>query len=356
LQALWEQRIQDLREYKRIHGHCNVAVKGKDGDLGKFVMNQRYYYKTSFDVHGMKNSLTSERIEDLEKLGFVWTLKGKREGDKFLTNKEKWERNIEELIKYKDKFGHVNVAKSGEYVELGQFVGNQRYFYRRYLKGESNSLTEDRINRLSDLGFEWKARNKGAMGSLVHISSKKTTDGTQVVEKDREIALPDGSVIDCATKESSQKRFFIVDGSHLLETTTKTYTTKIEKCVIPSQYIVQMDVNPDIKPALPGTPNVFDLEKKKTYLDGSSVVITTVKSLNKRLLLCEDNADILETITTTITTKVEQSYIPDESKGTIEMQLAVEPIVQEVELSTEHEKNTGKQAIIERKHTNRLDV
>ena len=54
----------ELKEYKKIHGHCNVSIKGNDKELGKFVMNQRYYYKTRLE--GQKNSLTAERIKDLE--------------------------------------------------------------------------------------------------------------------------------------------------------------------------------------------------------------------------------------------------------------------------------------------------
>ena len=84
LKAQWEQRLRgeimilylplhqtrsktkiitELREFKDQHGHCNVGVKGANGELGKFVMNQRYYYKTRAE---QKNSLTPERIKDLE--------------------------------------------------------------------------------------------------------------------------------------------------------------------------------------------------------------------------------------------------------------------------------------------------
>ena len=45
-----------------------------------------------------------------------------------------------ELKAFKSKFGHVNVPRSKEFTDLGQFVGNQRYFYRRRLVGEKNRL------------------------------------------------------------------------------------------------------------------------------------------------------------------------------------------------------------------------
>lgn len=312
LQSMWEARIQELQEYKNQHGHCNVPRKEGNGDLGKFVMNQRYYYKTR---HEHKNSLTPERIQDLENLGFVWTLKGRTQG--YLTNDEKWERNVNELKKFKEKFGHVSVTKSGEYTELGQFVGNQRYFYRRRLKGESTSLTDDRIKVLSDLGFGWRAPNKGGEGDdpKAHVSSKMK-GSSQVVEKDREITLPDGSTINCTTKESSQKRLVILeDGSHALETTTKIYTTKVQKIVIPSED-VEEDVDLNIETnstALPGDLNVLRSHNRATYPDGSSVLCTSEESSNKRLYVLEDETHLLEITTTTTATRVERSVLPGES-------------------------------------------
>ena len=57
--------ISELKDYKTIHGHCNVPTKTHK-ELGKFVMNQRHYYKAR--IAGQKNSLTPERINDLEEV------------------------------------------------------------------------------------------------------------------------------------------------------------------------------------------------------------------------------------------------------------------------------------------------
>ena len=58
----------ELKAFKDIHGHCNVPIKGKDKDLSKWIMNQRYYYKSRLE--GKKNSLTPERIQELESVRF----------------------------------------------------------------------------------------------------------------------------------------------------------------------------------------------------------------------------------------------------------------------------------------------
>ncbi|KAL7549857.1 hypothetical protein ACHAWF_013118 [Thalassiosira exigua] len=313
LKSHWERRLEELREFKKVHGHCNVPIRGNE-ELGKFVMNQRYYYKTR--SQGQKNSLTPERIRDLEELGFVWSIKGKRGHDgEFLSNEEKWERNVEELKKFKEKFGHVNVSRKGEHTELGQFVGNQRYCYRRRLKGEPSSLTDERIKILSDLGLEWNAKKHADKADI----SVRAYDGTQVVEKGRDIALPDGSTINCSTKESSTKRLVVLeDSSHMLEITTKTYATKTERILVPpdeesieSGVDVDRDADADADadarpPPFPGTPNVFNSAKSAIFADRSNVAFSLEESSTKRLIVLPGKAHLLETTTMTCTTKVER--------------------------------------------------
>mmetsp|Transcript_13816 Transcript_13816/g.33438 ORF Transcript_13816/g.33438 Transcript_13816/m.33438 type:complete len:556 (+) Transcript_13816:179-1846(+) len=329
LQTQWEERLQELQEYKRDYGDLNVPLReGKYKELGKWVMNQRYYYKTRLE--GQKNSLTLERIQDLDNIGFLWTIKGKREGDHFLSNEEKWKRNVKELTKFKEQFGHVNVIKSGKYTELGQFVANERYHYRRRLKGESNSLTMDRIKTLNDLGFEWKVRKRGAASKF--DLSLKTQGDAQVVEKDKEINLTDGSTIDYTTKENSEKRFVVLsDGFCALETSTKIYTTKIEKIVLPPEEVLNAPddivINPDTRPpSLPGGKNVYNSENLMTYPDGSSVLRTLEESTEKRLIVLDSDSQLLEITTVTCITKIEKTRLPEESKIPIEMQSVAEPL------------------------------
>lgn len=236
-----------------------------------------------------------------------------------------------ELTKFKAKFGHVNVAKSGDYVALGQFCGNQRYFNRRRLKGETTSLTDDRIQILSKMGFGWKVKNKDG-ASKVDISLK-TKDGTHIVEKDKEIILPDGSTIDYATKESSQKQLVLLeDGSHVLETTTETYTTKIEKrAILPDEVQdAEDDIDMDTEtPAVSGGMHVCNSENDVTYPDGSSVVCTTEESTKKSIRELDDKTLILEITTITCITKIERTRLPDEIEETPEMSSTDEPLGEE---------------------------
>jgi hypothetical protein len=69
--AVWEERWNELRAYKRIHGNCIVPSNyEKNPQLAVWVKRQRRQYK--FFCEGKPTSMTSERITKLEKLGFAW--------------------------------------------------------------------------------------------------------------------------------------------------------------------------------------------------------------------------------------------------------------------------------------------
>ena len=66
----WNSMLQKLKDYKQENGHCNVPrSKGKLGKwvkLGQWVENQR----------SRAGKLSKERIDALNKIGFVWKLAG----------------------------------------------------------------------------------------------------------------------------------------------------------------------------------------------------------------------------------------------------------------------------------------
>jgi hypothetical protein len=73
----FEERLTQLADYKKKNGDCNVPIHSKEyGNLGGWVMNQRYYYKNYKEQNKKPKSITKERIRALEKLDFKW--QGKR--------------------------------------------------------------------------------------------------------------------------------------------------------------------------------------------------------------------------------------------------------------------------------------
>ena len=73
---VWEIRRQELEEYKRVHGHCNVPSRyAENPQLAAWVKRQRRQYK--FMCEGKPSSMTKERIARLEAVGFEWDLRSK---------------------------------------------------------------------------------------------------------------------------------------------------------------------------------------------------------------------------------------------------------------------------------------
>jgi len=80
----WEHRFQELLEYRRMHGDCNVPQAWQENrQLGRWVMKQRCQY--TLRQKGDKNQLSDDRVVRLEEIGFSWTapsFRKKKEGDR----------------------------------------------------------------------------------------------------------------------------------------------------------------------------------------------------------------------------------------------------------------------------------
>ena len=73
---------------------------------------------------------------------------------------EQWSSRFDELVRYKTKHGDCNVTFSQ--ANLGKWVNRQRVAYK------VNSLAQDRIDRLSSIGFKWAQKaTKGGTGPRV---------------------------------------------------------------------------------------------------------------------------------------------------------------------------------------------
>jgi hypothetical protein len=66
---LWEERLSELADYCKLHGHCNVPHRYKENaKLATWVATQRRQYKLHFE--GKASHITPFRIQALESLGF----------------------------------------------------------------------------------------------------------------------------------------------------------------------------------------------------------------------------------------------------------------------------------------------
>ena len=143
---VWEARLQELKDFKEEHGHCNVSYKqGGPGGLGKWVQHQRRCQKYNL------TSMDSSHIQKLNDIGFQWSVRD-----------VKWDAQFQELKEFKKQHGHCNVPATHR---LGKWVQEQRR-NRKGRKGR-RSLDPCRIRQLEEEGFQWQLfsrldREKGA--------------------------------------------------------------------------------------------------------------------------------------------------------------------------------------------------
>ena len=64
----WESHYQNLKRFKEAHGHIYVPVANTV--LSQWVKRQRKQYKKY--EKGQESSLTKDRVDRLNKLGFIW--------------------------------------------------------------------------------------------------------------------------------------------------------------------------------------------------------------------------------------------------------------------------------------------
>lgn len=135
----WYKNYDKLKEYKRLHGHCNVPTHTHNSNhppeiirLGRFVSFQRKQYS--------KGKLKNEYYNALKELGFEFDIMNRN-----------WERQLEKLIEYKKVYGDCNVPdKWKENFSLATWVCIQR--------SEKEILPPERKKILDEIGFIWDVR------------------------------------------------------------------------------------------------------------------------------------------------------------------------------------------------------
>ncbi len=128
----WEEAFAALKEFHAQHGHCLVGASHKVNKLrlGAWVCNLRQN----------KDRLSSDRITQLDSLGFIWDPLTK-----------KWEEAFTALKQFQALNGHCRVPH--DFILNGFHLGAWTTRQRRI----KNSLGPDKISKLESLGFSWDA-------------------------------------------------------------------------------------------------------------------------------------------------------------------------------------------------------
>ena len=151
IRVSFQQRLDELKAYKDLHGHTNVK-KTDDNGLYKFCDNIRYAYN-----HPDKSStmlVNEERVASLNALGFDLVMK-EQVGI--------FHQRLEDLKAYKLKHGHLNLKREDN-PSLYNFCINIRNSRKNNPTGMRGiKVTEERIASLDALGFDWTSKDKIAI-------------------------------------------------------------------------------------------------------------------------------------------------------------------------------------------------
>ena len=148
----WRQQYEKLVEFQRQHEHCRVPSKYKeDVTLGRWVDAQRRR-----TLQNTKKNLLPYRKELLNQIGFAWKVDlAVRHADsiagRVFGDDKKWRQQYEKLVEFQRQHEHCRVpCKYKEDVSLGHWVRTQRDVCTH------NKLTQDRKDKLDEIGFVWK--------------------------------------------------------------------------------------------------------------------------------------------------------------------------------------------------------
>jgi hypothetical protein len=152
----WSEKFEDLMQFRNKQGHCCVPHAFQENpSLARWVKRQRYQYKL-FISGDPASTLTQERIDVLERIGFVWD-----------SHSAAWETRYAELADFLRMNGHTNVPSRYENSQLATWVKCQRRQYKMRKEiglsidqKKKTLLSDARIQRLEALGFEWELRTR----------------------------------------------------------------------------------------------------------------------------------------------------------------------------------------------------
>jgi len=131
----------ELLSYKEQHGgSTNVPhdYRKNGAKLGRWVLNQRHFCKKK------------ERVDLLNKIGFVWKLTGNQKGK--AVNQRQWMEMYKRLEKYKQEHNSTCVpTKYDADPGLGTWVKRQRQN-----RNKKEKMGKERLDLLNKIGFAWK--------------------------------------------------------------------------------------------------------------------------------------------------------------------------------------------------------
>lgn len=217
----FEERLEECRAFRRDHGHLDIplpAARYNKGDpsssnhQSKEARSFRTWAQRQREEHrrfnaNLKSSLDRVKIKKLTDMGFAWELKTRGDGGRPRAyrpgkpkNEDRFKERIGQLLEVKDRYGRFNDLKTltlagyGETSSLYQWVKAQRKQYKARKAGQWSSLTEERLEMLDNIGFNFEPRKHyAAYGSGSKSSRRKSKDGVDNDDGGMRKVLPEAT-------------------------------------------------------------------------------------------------------------------------------------------------------------------
>ncbi|KAL7522592.1 hypothetical protein ACHAWX_007279 [Stephanocyclus meneghinianus] len=155
----WDTRVFQLKSFYNDVGHLNIDHNYRlCGNLGGWAVKMSILHK-KWKEGGYVSQEMEEKFAQLSELGFKFNVFPKYD------NNRSWDDHFNELVKYREAHGHARIPlKYKADMRLGKWVQRLRSEYKKIGSGTSKRgkfLTEERIQRLNGLGFEWSFESGG---------------------------------------------------------------------------------------------------------------------------------------------------------------------------------------------------
>lgn len=134
---IWNQMYSLVCKYKEVEGHIETTISEElfEGEnIHRWMNRQRVFYNS--------NTISSDKIDKLNEIGFVWS-----------SQEKIWRINMEKLIDFKEKNGHITIPKKED-------SSLYTWLYKQKKKYKNGELSEVEMAELDSVGLTLKSANE----------------------------------------------------------------------------------------------------------------------------------------------------------------------------------------------------
>jgi len=142
-QPTWDDRLEQLRFFKKMNGHTQVPANGDWRPLYQWLYNNKMRKNGNFHNQPQLSQL---QIDKLDELHVDWTVAK--------MDRKSWNENFEQLKAFKAKYGHTRVPQGGDWKPLCDWLcKNKRRKNEPFWGLPQLSLVQ--IRNLDEIGIDW---------------------------------------------------------------------------------------------------------------------------------------------------------------------------------------------------------